>query len=142
MLKKYGDIFAWSMEEMPGIDPRVACHRLELDPIIKPIRQRIRKIATIYHEKTDKELQKMMEAGIIRPAKYPDYISNMVIVPKKNNGIRICIDFSDLNTACPKDSFPIPNIPQMVESASRYKRFSSMDGYFGYNQIPLAEENQ
>ncbi|XP_026420294.1 uncharacterized protein LOC113316297 [Papaver somniferum] len=142
LLRKYCGVSAWSMDEMLGIDPQVACHKLKLNPNVKPIRQRIRKISTAYHEQIDKELQKMMNSGIIRPAKYPEWIGNMVIFPKKNNRIRICIDFSDLNTACPKDSFPLPNIPQMVESATGFKRLTCMDGYCGYNQIPLDEDDQ
>ncbi|XP_026397065.1 uncharacterized protein LOC113291786 [Papaver somniferum] len=66
----------------------------------------------------------------------------MVIVPKKNGGVRICIDFSDLNKACPKDSFPLPNIDQLVEATSGYGLLSFMDGYSGYSHIPLAEEDQ
>lgn len=84
----------------------------------------------------------MLNAGIRREAKYTEWIENTVVVPKKNNGIRICINFTDLNKACPKDSFPLPDIPQMVESTSRNGRVSMLDGYKGYNQIPLDEEDQ
>ncbi|XP_026439180.1 uncharacterized protein LOC113337811 [Papaver somniferum] len=130
------------INEMPGIDPSVACHRLDIKKNVRTFKQRIRKIATTYHPQIKAELQKMLEAGIIRPAKYPEWIANMVVVPNKNKGISICIDFSDLNKACPKDSFSLPDIPQMVESASGNGRLSLMDGYKGYNQIPLAEEGQ
>ncbi|XP_026428951.1 uncharacterized protein LOC113324883 [Papaver somniferum] len=118
ILREYNDVFAWRMEEMPGIDPSVACHRLDIKKNAKPFKQRIRKIATTYHPQIETELQKMLQEGIIRLEKYPEWIANMVVVPKRNKGIRICIDFTDLNKACPKDSFPLPDIPQMVESAS------------------------
>ncbi|XP_026451951.1 uncharacterized protein LOC113352335 [Papaver somniferum] len=107
-----------SMEEMPVIDPSVPCHKLYIKKNVKPFKQRIRKIATDYHPTIEAELQKMLDTGIIREAKYPEWIENMVVVPKKNNGIGICIDFRNLNKAFPKDNFPLPDIPQMVESTS------------------------
>lgn len=84
----------------------------------------------------------MIESGIIRPAKYPQWITNMAVVPKKNKGIRICIDFGDLNRAFPKDRYPLLNIPHVVELASGYRRLSLMDGYSRYNPISLAEEDK
>ena len=62
---------------------------------------------------------------------------------KKANGKwRICVDFTDLNKACPKDSFPLPRIDQLVDSTARHKLLTFMDAFSGYNQIRMAEEDQ
>lgn len=84
----------------------------------------------------------MIESRIIRSAKYAEWFANIVVVPKKNKKMRICIDFTDLNKSCPKDSYPLPDIPQTVESVIGCERISLMDNYSGYNQIPLAEVYQ
>ena len=64
------------------------------------------------------------------------------MVKKANGKWRICVDFTDLNTACLKDSFPSPRIDQLVDSAARHKLLTFMDAFSGYNQIQMAEEDQ
>ncbi|XP_026440518.1 uncharacterized protein K02A2.6-like [Papaver somniferum] len=142
VLNEYSDVFAWKMKDFPGIDPGVCWHNLKINPKYKPMRQRMRKVAPEYHEAIQNELNKMESSGVIREVQYPIWISNMVIVLKNNGGARICVEFSDLNKACPKDNFPLPNIDQLVEATSGYGLLSLMDEYSGYNQIPLAEEDQ
>ncbi|XP_026458954.1 uncharacterized protein LOC113359557 [Papaver somniferum] len=142
VLKENMDAFAWNMHNMKGIDPEVCYHHLRIDPSFKPVRQKMRRIAPELHTVVEKELKKLQESGIIRKSHYPQWISNMVVVPKKNVGVRICIDFSDLNKACPKDIFPLPSIDQLVESIVGNEALTLMDGYAGYNQIPLAPEDQ
>ena len=53
----------------------------------------------------------------------------------------MCVDFTDLNKTCPKDSFPLPRINQLVDSTSGYKRLMLIDAFLGYNQIKMAEED-
>ena len=53
----------------------------------------------------------------------------------------ICVDFTDLNRACPKDSFPLPRIDQLVDSTTGHKLLTFMDALSGYNQIMMAEED-
>ncbi len=65
----------------------------------------------------------------------PDWLSNVVVVKKKNEKWRVCIDFTNLNKACPKDSFPLPKIDQLVDVTASYERMSFLDAYSGYNQI-------
>ena len=74
---------------------------------------------------------------------YSDWISNIVPVAKKDGCVRVCIDFRNLNKACPKDDFPLPIIDVLVDSTAGHERLSFMDGVFsGYNRIKLAEEDQ
>ena len=61
------------------------------------------------------ELAKLLEAGFIREIKHPDWLANLVMVPKKDKSWRLCVDFKDLNKACPKDPFPLPRIDQIID---------------------------
>jgi len=65
-------------------------------------------------------------------------VSNIVVVPKKEGKIRVCVDFRDLNRASPKDNFPLPHIDMLVDNAAHSSTYSFMDGFLGYNQIKMA----
>lgn len=70
-----------------------------------------------------------MAAKFIRTEKHPDWLAKVVPVKKKNGQIRLCVDFRDLNKACPKDDFPLPNIMILIDHTAGYEMFSFMDGY-------------
>ena len=71
----------------------------------------------------------------------PDWLANVILVKKANGKWRTCVDFTDLNKACPKDSFPLSRIDQMVDSIAGHKLLTFMDAFSGYNQIKLVEED-
>ncbi len=75
--------------------------------------------------------------GFIEEIQCPKWLANIVPVKKKGGQIRICVDFRDLNKACPKDEFLLPNVNLLVDAAVGHERFSFMDGYSGYNQIVM-----
>jgi hypothetical protein len=81
------------------------------------------------------EVQRLLDANVIREVKYSEWLANIVLVPKKNGKIRMCIDFTDLNKACKKDPFPLPRIDTSVDMAARCNRFSLLDCFSGYHQI-------
>ncbi|KAL0299884.1 UNVERIFIED_CONTAM: hypothetical protein Sangu_3149000 [Sesamum angustifolium] len=80
------------------------------------------------------EVNKLIEVGFIREVKYPMWISSIVPVRKKNGQIRVCVDFRDLNNACPKDDFPLPIAELMIDATTGHEALSFMDGSSGYNQ--------
>ena len=84
----------------------------------------------------------MLNANIIREIKYSEWLSNVVLVPKKNGKMRMCIDFTDLNKACKKDPFPLPRIDTSVDKVVGCKRFSLLDYFLGYHQIWLNKEDE
>ena len=88
------------------------------------------------------EVQKLMAAKFIREVYYPDWLANIVIVKKANGKWRMCVDFTDLNKACPKDSYPLLRIDQLVDSTAGHKLLSFMDAFSGYNQIRMDEADQ
>ena len=83
-----------------------------------------------------------MSVGFIQEVYYPDWLVNVVLVKKANGKWRMCVDFTSLNKACPKDSFPLPRINQLVDSIAGHKLLTFMDAFSGYNQIKMAKEDQ
>ncbi|RVW22158.1 hypothetical protein CK203_097141 [Vitis vinifera] len=98
---------------MKGIHPSIASHRLNVFLTARPSRQRIRQFHPDRQRVIRNEIDKLLEAGFIREVSYPDWLANVVVVPKKEGKWRVCVDYSNLNNACPKDSFPLPRIDQM-----------------------------
>ena len=88
------------------------------------------------------EVRKLLEAGFIREVYYPDWLANVVMVRKNSGKWRMCVNFTDLNMACPKDSYPLLRIDTLVDSTTRHELLSFMDAFSGYNQIKIKEEDQ
>lgn len=82
-------------------------------------------------------MEKLQRAGFIREVAHPEWMTNVVLVKKSSGKWRMCVDFTDLNKACPKDSFPLPRIDVLVDSTSGHARLSFMDAFSGYNQIRM-----
>jgi hypothetical protein len=97
LLKEYADYFAWDYIEMPGLDRSIVEHRLPLKLGFWPFQQRARQMKAEVLEEVKKEVEKMLEAGFIRPCRYAEWISSVVPVQKKDGRWRVCVDFKDLN---------------------------------------------
>lgn len=93
-------------------------------------------------EVVTEEVKNLLEAGVIEEVQYPRWISNTVVVPKKNGKWRVCVDYKTVNRACPKDSFPFPRIDQLVDLTAGHQRFSFLDVYRGYHQIAMYEPDR
>ena len=127
---------------MPGIDLNVITHRLNVHPSSKPIRQKKRVFAPERDNAIKEEVQKLTTAQFIREVYYPDWLANVVMVKKTNGKWRMCGDFTDLNKVCPKDSYPLPRINQLIDSTTGHRLLSFMDAFSSYNQIKMDKENQ
>uniref|UniRef100_A0A2N9H4D7 RNA-directed DNA polymerase n=1 Tax=Fagus sylvatica TaxID=28930 RepID=A0A2N9H4D7_FAGSY len=132
------DVFAWDYHEMPGIDPGLVAHSLNVEPGTRPVVQPMRTFHTEVEAQITQEVKKLLAAGFIKPIQHPRWLSNIVPVKKKNGQIRCCVDFRNLNKACPKDEFPLPNMDLLIDSAAGHAMFSFMDGFSGYNQIRMS----
>ncbi|KAG7564374.1 Integrase catalytic core [Arabidopsis suecica] len=142
LLRKNKTSFAWSAADMPGIDPSIICHELNVDPSFKTVKQKRRKLGVERAKAVNDEVDKLLKIGSIREVQYPEWVANTVVVKKKNGKDRVCIDFTDLNKACPKDSFPLPHIDRLVESTAGNELLTFMDAFSGYNQIMMNPEDQ
>lgn len=136
------DIFVWKLEDMIGIDPRISCHHLQIDPAQTLYRQKMRTLNAKRYDALKEEVEKLISNGFIREATYPKWIFNHVMVKKHNGKWRVYIDFSNLNQTYPKDSFPLPRIDQLVDSITRHKLLSFMDTYSGFNQISIYQKEE
>ena len=92
--------------------------------------------------KIKKEVKKQLDAGFLEMVKSPEWVANIVSVPKKDGKVRMCVDQRDLNQASLKDNFPLPYNDTLVDNTTKNSRFSFMDGFFGYNQIRMAFEDK
>uniref|UniRef100_A0A2N9J4D3 Uncharacterized protein n=1 Tax=Fagus sylvatica TaxID=28930 RepID=A0A2N9J4D3_FAGSY len=141
-LKSNSDVFAWTHDDMPSINPSTICHRLNVDSSIRPIKQKRRVFAPDRNQAISDEVEKFLTVGFIREAYYPDWLANVVIVKKPNGKWRMCVDFMDLNKTCPKDRFPLPRIDQFVDSTAGHRLLTFMDAFSGYNHIMMDEGDQ
>ena len=141
-LKQNKDVFAWKQVDMGGIDPTVITHRLNVSPSFKPIKQKRRSFAPERQKAINEEVNKLLQAGAIREVEYPEWLANVVLVKKANGKWRLCIDFTDINKACPKDSFPLPRMDLIVDATAGHELLSFMDAFSGYNQISMHPGDQ
>ena len=127
---------------MPEIDPSVMVHMLNVSPSFHLIRQK----KQVFPQKQDraiaKEVCKLQDAEFIRDVYYPHWLANVVMVKKANGKWRMCVDFTDLNKACPKDSYPLPRVNILVGSTARHQFLRFMDAFSGYNHIKLDKADQ
>ena len=141
LLRSYLDVFAWSYEDMPGLDPSIVQHHLPTLPHARPVKQKLRRLHPRWSLQVKEEIQKQLSVGFISVVEYPEWLANVVPVPKKDGKVRVCVDFRDLNKASPKDDFPLPHIDLLVDGTAGHSMLSFMDGFSGYNQILMAPED-
>ena len=103
---------------MPGIPREVAEHALQIRPGSKPVKQRLRRFDEEKRQAIGEEIAKLEAAGFIKEVFHPEWLAKPVLVKKKNGKWRMCVDYTSLNKACPKDPFPLPRIDQIVDSTS------------------------
>jgi len=126
---------------MPGVPREVIEHCLNVKEGAKPIKQHLRRFAQDRKEAIRDELTKLTAANFIREVYHPDWLANPVLVKKKNGKWRMCVDYTDLNKACPKDPFGLPRIDQVVDSTAGSELLCFLDAYSGYHQVSLAESD-
>lgn len=127
---------------MPRLDAKVVVHHLSIKKGARPVKQAQHRFRPELVPLIEAEVNKLIEVGFIREVKYPTWISNIVPVRKKNCQIRVCVDFRDLNNACPKDEFPLPIAELMIDATTGHEALSFMYGSSGYNQIRMAPKDE
>jgi hypothetical protein len=142
LFKEFRDIFAWSYEEMSGINPEIVIHEIKTYPDAKPICQRLRPVHPRKMAAIRLEVEKLLKCSFIYLVALTDWVSNLVPIDKKQGTIHVCVDYRDINKACPKDNFPTPFVDQIVDDCVGSEIFSLMDGFSGYNQINIVPEDQ
>ena len=127
---------------MGGVDPAVITHRLNVNPSFKPVKQKRRSFSPERQKVIKEEVGKLLQAKTIKEVEYPKWLANVVLVKKANGKWRLCIDFTDVNRAYPKDSIPLPWIDFIVQATVDYELLSFMNAFSGYNQISMDPSDQ
>ena len=127
---------------MPGVPRELAEHSLHVRPDAKPVKQSLRRFAEGRRQLIGEEIARLLAAGFIKEVQHTEWLANPVMVEKKNKKWRMCIDYTHLNKACPKDPFALPRIDQVIDSTAGCDLLSLLDAYSGYHQIPLNPDDQ
>ncbi|RDX97691.1 Retrovirus-related Pol polyprotein, partial [Mucuna pruriens] len=135
LLKANYDVFAWSAWDMPGVDPNFMCHQLSIEKGEKPVAQKEKEAGG---GKERGETRKLLSAGFVREVQDPTWLANVVMVKKPNDKWTICTNYTDLNKACPKDSYPLPSIDRLDEEKTT---FITDEGAFCYKVMPFDLKN-
>jgi hypothetical protein len=136
------DVFDWQLSQMPGIPREVIEHHMKIYPDARPVQQRPQKQSVERQNFIREEIKKLLNAGFIREVHHPRWLANPVVVPKSNGKLQMCIDYTSLNKACPKDPFPLPRIDQIMDSTSGCDLLCFLDAYSGFHQIPMSREDE
>ena len=160
ILRKHREAVGWTMTDIKGLSPTIVQHRIHLNEDATPKRDPQRRLNPIMQEAVHAEIVKLLDNGIIYPISDSQWVSPVHAVPKKSGfsvaenenkelvqtrlptKIRVCIDYRKLNAATRKDHFPLPFIDQMLERLAGHEYYCFLDDYSGYNQIPIAPEDQ
>ncbi|GJW25612.1 reverse transcriptase domain-containing protein [Tanacetum coccineum] len=127
---------------MTGVSRHIAEHRLNVREGFSPVRQKKRSQASERNKEIQEEVEKLVDAGIMKEVHYHSWLSNPLMLKKHDESWRMCVNFKDLNKACPKDGYPLPEIDWKVESLCRYLFKFFLDAYKGYHQIKMAKDDE
>ena len=138
LLREYIDLFRTTFKEMKGIAGELGEMKIPLKSEVRLIRQRPYRLNPIYKQKVKVEIDRMLEAGIIKPVEESEWVSPMVVCENKKGGIRICVDLSKLNDACLHDPFPTPFTDEVLENVGGQEAYSFTVRFSGYHQIKIS----
>nr|GFA96485.1 reverse transcriptase domain-containing protein [Tanacetum cinerariifolium] len=160
VLKSYKRAIAWKLSDIQGINPEFYTHKILMEEDYKPAVQHQRRVNPKIYDVIKKEVEKLLDAGLIYPIFDSPWVSPVNCVPKKGGftvveneeneliptrlvtGWRVCIDYQKLNEATRKDHFPLPFMDQMLKRLVGNKYYCFLDGFFGYFQIPINPRDQ
>ena len=120
-----------------GLDPSIVQHHFPLLPHARPVKQKLRRLHLRWSLQVKEEIQKQLNV-FISMVEYLEWLANVVPISKKDDKVKVCVDFRNLNKASPKDDFSFPHIDMLVDSIVGHAMLSFIDGFSGYNQILMA----
>ncbi|GJT54536.1 reverse transcriptase domain-containing protein [Tanacetum coccineum] len=160
VLKSHKRAIAWKLSDIKGINPEFCTHKILMEEDYEPTVQHQRRVNPKIHDVIKKEVEKLLDAGLIYPISDSPWVSPVHCVPKKGGmtvvkndendliptrlvtGWRVCIDYRKLNEATRKDHFPLPFMDQMLERLAGNQFYCFLDGFSGYFQIPIDPKDQ
>ncbi|KAB2606555.1 S2-RNase [Pyrus ussuriensis x Pyrus communis] len=142
LLHEFKDSFVWHYTKMPGLNPTLVEHRMPIKEGFKPVKQAPRRMSKEIEEKVNEEIERLVNAGFIKPAKYIQWLAKILPVLKAiTKAVRCCVNYRNINGAMPKDEYPMPMADLSIDAVAKHKVLSFMDGNAGYNKIKMAKED-
>jgi hypothetical protein len=142
LLREFADVFAWTYEDLKTYDTSVIEHKILLKEEARPFRKKLRRINPMLLPIMEKEVKKLLDARIIVPLRYSEWVANLVPVRNKSGEIRFCVDFRNLNRSSKRDNYPLPKMEHILQRVTGASRISMIDGFSGYNQILVMPEDR
>ena len=144
LLKEFQDVFARDYKYLKGLVHEMGEMKIDIKRDVRLVKKRPYKLAHKYKEIVKKEIDNMLAAGIIYPIDQSELASPLVVHPKKDDPtkIRICVDFRELNKVTLTYPFPTPYVDEILNEVAGHECYSFTDGFSGYNQVPIAKEDQ
>lgn len=136
-MKEYFDVFTWKYEDLKTCDKNTIQHKIPLKPNNKHFNQKMRHLNPILLPIIEKEIKNILNAKIIVPLRFSDWVANLVSVRKENEEIRLCVDFINLNSYSLKDNYPLPKMDHILQKMVGTKRIPMIDGFSGYNEVAV-----
>ena len=129
VLKSYKDAFAWTYEDMKGIPPHICEHKIEIEPDANLVKQSRYRMNPTYAAQVKEEIDKLVKTGFVYPVDRSKWLSPIVIVPKTNGKLRVCVDYCKLNAVTKSDPFPLPFTESILETVAGHDIYSLLDGF-------------
>ena len=129
MLRRHSSLFISNYEQISGVT--VVQHHINLKPNSKPVAQKLRRMGTVQQNALLSVVKKLLQAGFIYPVEDSEWVSPVVVTPKKNGKWRVCVDYKPLNAATKRDHFPLPFQDEILNEVTGYERYTVCDGYSG-----------
>ncbi|MCO5580005.1 hypothetical protein L7F22_033871 [Adiantum nelumboides] len=142
LLLEFKDVFAWKYTDMKGVEASFCQHKINLKADVVPVVQQRYMMNPNYAKQVKEEIDKLLAVGFIYPLDEVTWLSPIVVVPKKNAKIRVCVDYRKLNAATLIDPFSLPFCDTLLDAVAGHEIYSFLDGFSGYNQILMAPEDK
>jgi hypothetical protein len=140
LLKEFDDVFSWTYEYLRTYDTSIIEHKIPLKEDAKPFKKNLRQINPMLLLIMEKEVKKMLDAQIIIPLRFSEWVDNLVPIRKKNGEIRLCVDFINLNWSSKKDNYPLPKMEHILQRVTGSSRMFMVNGFSVYNHISIFPE--
>jgi hypothetical protein len=127
---------------MKGLNPEFYHHKINLAKDAIPVQQRRYRLNPNYVAKVKEEIDKLLRFSFIKPVKRATWLSPIVVVPKENDKLRVCVDYRKLNATTITDAFPLPFTYGVFDTVAGHEMYNFLNGLSGYNQIRMAEKDQ
>ena len=142
LFREYRNVFAFSYEDLRGIPEHIATHCIELGTAISPSHQARYRMNSNYAKAVKEDLERLLKAGFIEPVNQATWLSPIVIVPKRNGKLWICVNFRRLNAATKMDPYPLPFTDEVLDTVIGYAAYSFIDYFSGYHQVRIHEDDR